>query len=292
MSRLVASALLAACIAGSSNAHAQARGPSARQVQEAGQEVRSTMQIRREEWERDWGGETRARERDDMRRDSALSAEKLAGMDAFLRRLSGRFRIEGKIERMVPLSIDMGGSAGRSTPQARFLFGGPVELSAKVTGVADCSAIGEGAGVNCIISATWPVFDRMAFPELYCDGTCRKIIGFGYTAAELFDTMRPAVLTLGLDTDPPQLRAMLVTADTLTNEWAGRLDGNHGQLMQTQVCTRYRCFAEFGIEAEPDGEVVTFTFRHRLYGLFNIALTMHRDPQAQLEKALKPMRAR
>jgi hypothetical protein len=246
---------------------AQARGPSAKQIEEEGKQVQSMLEIQRQEWERDWGPETRAREREEMRQDAALSASRLAEADAFLRRLTGRFRIEGRIERKM--------QAGFVTGDPLMPYGrtaGLLPKSAKVAGVADCSAIGEGAGVNCVISASWPAFDRTVPPpscrpltrNAFCD-----LLNPAYTAAEQLDTMRPAVLMLGLDTDPPLLRGML----------------------QTQVCTTLRCYLEFGITAVPDSEVVTLTLHQTLIWQVTITLTMHRDPNVQLESELKPMKA-
>jgi hypothetical protein len=293
MSRLVTSvAALAACVLGSAESLAQARGPSAKQIQEEGQNIQSILDLSRQEWERDWGQETKASEREAMRRDSILAANTLAGMDAFLRQLPGRFRIEGKIEREVLFTEKIGDLQNH---QESVVTTKPVPVASKISGVADCTAIGEGAGVNCLISATWPAFDRVP-PPSYCRLGSQiprcKLADPDYTAGEMLDTMRPAVLTLGLDTDPPQLRGMLVTSDTLTNEWAGKLDGNNARLLQTQVCTTLRCYTEFGINVEPGGKVVTFSLKQKLTWKVTVTLTLHRDPEAQLDKALRPMKAR
>jgi len=281
--------LTAICVSEPTTTLAQARGPSAQEIQQEGKQVQSMLEIRRQEWERDWGPETKAREQEEMRQDSTLSASRLAEADAFLRRLTGRFRIEGKIERKMQIGF------GTGDPLMPYgLSGGLVPKSAKVAGVADCSTVGTGAGVNCVISASWPAFDRTE-PPPFCKPWTRNVIcdlfDPPFTAAEKLDTMRPAVLMLGLDTDPPQLRGMLVTADTLTNEWVGKLDGSSARMLQTQVCTTLRCYLELGITAGPDSEVVTFTLHQTLLWQITITLTMHRDPDAQLEKDLKPMKA-
>lgn len=278
--------LAAICVAGPTDTPAQARGPSAKEIQEEGKKIQSVLEIRRQEWERDWGPEARVREQQEMRQDAALSAGRLAEADTFLRRLTGRFRIEGRIERRMQVGIDTGLS---------WTLTGLVSKEAEVAGVADCSAIGTGAGVSCVISASWPAFDR-TMPPPFCRpgsrGLICNIFDPVYTPAEQLDTMRPAVLMLGLDTDPPLLRGMLVTADTLTNEWAGKLDGNSARMLQTQVCTTLRCYIEFGITAEPDSETVTLTLHQRLLWLVTITLTMHRDPDARLKEELRPMKAR
>jgi hypothetical protein len=273
--------LLAASALGSADTNAQARGPSAREVQEVGLHIESMLEIRRQEWARVWGKEAREKERDTMRRDAALRASRLAELEAFLRRLSGRFRIAGTIERD-KLSVVLH-SGDPLVPPGSAL----ITRSADVAGVADCGEIGLGVGVNCIISASWPAFDHITFPE-----SCKPCQFIGNTAAEGLNTMRPAVLVLGLNKDPPELRAMLVTADSLTNEWAGGLNGNSARLVQTTGCTTVRCYMWLEILAEPESEVVSIIFRHTLIWQVNVTLTMHRDPQAQLEADLKPMRAR
>jgi hypothetical protein len=68
--------------------------------------------------------------------DAAAGARKLAEMEVWLRRLVGKFRIEGK----------------------RFRTPGNME----VRGTADCFGIGDGPGVSCVISAVWKNSDKAA----------------------------------------------------------------------------------------------------------------------------------
>lgn len=283
--------VLAACLTGPAGLRAQARGPSAAQIRQQGQQVQSLLEAQRQQWEQDWGEETKARRREEMRRDQALSASRLAEVDAFLRRLPGRYRIEGKIERQMQVSI----TTGLKGPNS-WILTPMVPKSANVSGVTDCAAIGHGPGVNCIISASWPIFDRVD-PPPFCPpfgggAFCELLFGTGVTASEMLDTLRPAVLMLGLDTDPPQLRGMLVSAETLMNEWAGEPDGDHARMLQTKVCTTLRCYPALRIDIAPAGDVVTFTLRQTLLWDVTLTLTMHRDPDAQLEKSLRPMRVR
>jgi hypothetical protein len=113
-----------------------------------------------------------------------------------------------------------------------------------------------------------------------------------FTAGEQLDTMRPAVLALGLDRDPPQLRGMLVTADTLSNEWAGKLEGDKARFVQTEACTTLRCYAEMEITTASQGDDITLVLRQKLTWKVTLTLTLHRDPDARLDKELEPMRER
>jgi hypothetical protein len=285
---VVLTMLLVACMPVSTDTSAQARGPSATQIQESGQRIESRMKLRRQEWEKEWGTQARESKRAEMHRDPALRAATIAGMQTFLRRLTGRFRIAGKIERHMAIGVLTGDS---SIPFITV----PGTRTGDVTGIADCGAVGKGAGVNCIISASWPVIDKTVTPKncnKYPDDPVCVFLDPPQTAGEQLDTMRPAVLVLGLNADQPEIRAMLVTADTLANEWAGPLNGDIAKLLQTAPCTSMLCYERLNIVAEPGGSVVSIVLQQTFFWSVTITLSMHRDPEAQLQKKLKPMKAR
>lgn len=81
--------------------------------------------------------------------------------DSWLRRLPGRYRIDGEI-------MEVNGWDSLATRKA--------------TGSADCALIGSGPGVNCMISIKW----------------ARISVGAGFGLSEHL-TMRPAVLLFGFD---------------------------------------------------------------------------------------------
>jgi hypothetical protein len=98
--------------------------------------------------------------------DASARASKLAEMEVWLRRLVGKFRIEGKRW-----------SANRTNMQ--------------VLGTADCLGIGNGTGVSCVISADWKLDEK--------SGTSRNSTDPG-------TAIRPQVLLFGLDPGAMEIR--------------------------------------------------------------------------------------
>lgn len=198
--------------------------------------------------------------------DDATHATKLAELQTWIRRIPGRFRIEGRVERPGP--------------------GGPVR--GKVSGIADCAGVGEGAGVQCIFNAMWPVIDSPDLPfAALMNGPIPRP-----SPSEALRTFRPAVLALGLDPALSEVRALLVTDDSIAHTWAGRLTANTLRANRLTGCRDipppepqdYRCFQPLELIAEPESENVTFVLRS---GSITITLAMRRDPEARAEKRMK-----
>jgi hypothetical protein len=100
------------------------------------------------------------------------------------------------------------------------------------------------------------------------------------TFSEQLNTMHPSVLVVGFSKDPPRIRSMLVTADTLAHNWVGKLEGNSAKLTRQGPClAAVRCYQTFEIVAEPDGDTVSFIL-HGAQGKVAITLTMYRDGEA------------
>jgi hypothetical protein len=196
--------------------------------------------------------------------DDATRARKLAEAEIWLTRLPGRFRIEGRAERPGRMQTTLGG---------------------KVTGVADCESVGEGVGVQCIISATWPIIEIEVAD-----------IGGRPPTSEMLRAFGPAMLVVGLNPDSPEVRALLVTDDSLAHAWAGRLTEDTVTARRLTGCIGAdsiprdpRCFQPLEISAAPEGGIVTIVLRA---GGVTITFAMHRDPQARAEKPLKRKKAR
>ncbi len=206
--------------------HGQARGPSAEEVHEHGQKVGKEEVL-----------------------DDTARARKLAELNDWLHRLTGRFRIDGEVE--FP-----GGP-----PNGEGMQGG------RVRGIADCIGIGDGPGVHCMINATWPIFaDPLP------------------TTSDLLNAMQPAVLTIGLNLDPPGIQSLLVTDDSITQFWVGKLQENTAKSSRQTRCFDRRCMWTFEIISRPTSEIVTFVF-HFFTG--SITFIMHRDPNANADEAKK-----
>ncbi len=270
----------AAVLLASGVAQPQARGPSAKEVLEHGQDIEDVWKPQPSFWiGYDKGEEAAlqawARDREQFEKEleamsePAVRTRKLAELDAWFRRIPGRFRIEGLIKEL------------------ENRMGGWVVVSDKVTGVADCTGIGEGVGVQCIFSATWRTIEAF-MPER------NPTAAMPLSSSEKLRTINPAVLVLGLNMDPTGIRAQMIDAESLTYTWAGQLWEN------TVWASRVNSFytgrhgwspeiVPLQIIAAPDSEVVTIVLRS---GLTTITFTMYRDPEARAEEPIKTLRSR
>lgn len=261
--------LLAAALA-SPDAQPQARGPSWWETRESGQNLAPG-------WQQQWlQARQQEQELDEQDRiallDPAVHASRTAELEVFLRRLSGRFRIDGEITSSAPVALRTG------VPEIPVVTM-PGTRTGAVTGIADCIAIGDGVGVNCIFSASWPIIDnrmRMPFPA---GSRLDLLANHSLAASEQLQTMRPAVLVIGLTADPLRVRAMMVTADTLSYNWSGKLEGDSAKLKAPIPSCFFvvRCYLALEILARPDSEVVSFILQGG--GATTVTLTMHREPR-------------
>ena len=260
-------------------AHAQARGPAASDILENGHEIVSGRELRREAWleRKQQAMEQEAQERAESL-DPDARAQRISEVKAWLRRLPGRYRIEGRVVGQVPIENETLGGTQMPNFDARPVTG-------PIKGVADCSAIGEGAGVHCIINASWPTIEY----ESNNSGASYAPPSMDFTPSERVDTMHPAMVVLGLDTDLPGIRLMLIAADSMAQSWTGRLEGATATTKHPGSCGNPGCYTHFEITAEP-GDVVSFVFHAGQ--LITVDLTMHRDPDANTDKPLKPLKAR
>jgi hypothetical protein len=109
--------------------------------------------------------------------------------------------------------------------------------------------------------------------------------------------LRPAVMVLGLNPDTAEIRASMVTDDSIAHDWAGRLEADSLTARRTTYCVDARnlpstplpCFKPLEIIAEPDSG--TFTLVHRAGGV-TLKLILQRDPAARAEKPMKTKKAR
>jgi hypothetical protein len=298
---LGAAALLAAA---ASDAHAQARGSSIWELRESGQTIERLAPDRREflaAISRQYGldpeelesGELKlvptkgwVLQRGDeqiellnLRRpevlDEATRASKLAEQAAWLGQVVGRFRIGGQVEKRA------------------VVVGIPTTLEGDISGVADCAAVGAGAGVHCVFNATWPVIEPInpAIPAAVS-------LSGPPEASERVRLLRPAVLVLGLNPDTAEIRALMVTDDSVAHTWAGRLETHTLTARRLTSCFVSQgvlrgspppCFQPLEIVAEPDSGTITMV--HRASGV-TIRLILNRDPAASAEKPMKSKKVR
>jgi hypothetical protein len=293
--------------------HAQARGPSAKEVQETGQDVGSSARdwtpyldelaretgIDRAELESglSWSpGTGFVLQRGDEKiplgmlgppappmLDAAARASKNLEHRALLARLVGRFRLRGRVEKRGTAVLEI---VGQRPEFAETTFGGDV------SGIADCTAIGAGAGIQCFISATWPVIE-----PIQPGNPVAAMMGPPPTSERVM-LFRPAALVFGLNPDTAEIRASMVTDDSIAHTWAGRLEANSLTARRTTGCMDARnlprpppppCFQPLEILAEPGSGTIVMV--QRAAGV-TIKLAMQRDPAARAEKPMKTKKTR
>lgn len=238
------------------DASTQARGPSHSQTRDQGMHIAGRTE--RRELMLEEAMELAEAERIALL-DPAERARRLAVLEDILRRLPGRFRIEGQIERPGQLGVQYKG---------------------KVTGLADCSAVGDSVGLNCIINASWPVIDPIL------PGPIDRISA--EPPSQQLNAMRPAVLVVGLNMDPPGLRGMIVTADTLASTWVGTLGQDGVNLARSSRCwADVRCYRTFEVRSPPEDDVMSFVFKA---GAYTINFNLHPDPEASATRPMKPLK--
>jgi hypothetical protein len=262
---LFAGAWMAFALLACEVAEPQARGPAAKDVLENGQAIPNSRQERLEALERSQqeAQELAEKEAEELK-DPAVRARKFAELEAWLRRIPGRFRIEGLIEK----------------PEFRFEAQAYTVVDGKVTGVADCRAIGEGVGVHCILNATWPIIESGVAP----------VAGHPPPPpppSEMLRTFSPAMLLIGMSQDPPGIQAEMVNADSLSHVWAGKLVEDTATAKRLNRSMFSRSLHPLQIVAPPDSDEVTIVLRS---GLVTLTLAMRRDDEAKADAPVKPIK--
>jgi hypothetical protein len=164
--------LAASVLLPGSELFAQGRGPSAAQLRDQAPEARNTPENR---------------------------ARKHAEIDAWLRRLPGRFRISGVISNNM-----MGYCAGRMA-RTCYVPDGPPPIP--LNGMMDCVLVGQGPGVNCVINADWKMPDSSKLPIV------------------LETWLSPGVLLFGMEPDASGIRYLQVSDRSVGEEGRGKLTG-------------------------------------------------------------------
>jgi hypothetical protein len=101
------------------------------------------------------------------------------------------------------------------------------------------------------------------------------------------------VVVLGLNPDTAEIHATMVTDDSITHSWAGRLETHTLTARRLASCfisqgvatgTPPSCFQPLEIVAEPDSGMVTMV--HRAGGV-TIRFILELDPVASAEKSME-----
>lgn len=195
---------------------------------------------------------------------------RLAELGAWAMRFHGRFRIEGEVE-----------STGGFPPR---------KVTGRISGIADCTGIGVGPGVQCALNATWPVIDTSGAPASFT-----QILP--PSPSEAMRTFNPAMLVFGIDPKLLEVRVMLVTSDTLTHSWAGVMIADTLEAVRLTACRGLsevdrldpRCIHSVQLRPGQGSGTVQLDF---LGDPIKIRFVMHRDPGARPEKPMKTRKSR
>ena len=166
-------------------ANAQGRGPAAQELREFAQGK----------------GQKRAL-------DPAVRGAKLAELDVWLRRLIGRFSIEGIVK-----VLEATGAG---------CLGGICNVVEGAKGTGDCIGISTGPGVHCVINVPWPRFFST------------RTVGRNAELKWRGPYLEPAMILFGIDPKDLEIRLLLVDGQSRAVEALGSLRGD-------SVTFRYLC---------------------------------------------------
>jgi hypothetical protein len=201
-----------------------------------------------------------------------------AQVEAWLRRLVGRFKYDGMIQMgdCAPLP-----PAGGGPPPP------PSDLCQGITGKSDCITIGPGPGVQCVLNVTWRDIYQFDFEN----GEAREIM------ASYLD---PAMELYGLEPSTLTMSRLLVNNKGLAENGRGSIKGYTAKFKSPCVNTvvsrnAEECYRIVRIEAKPDATLLYMWFGLQLepaaentYAVMTLrrvtpeeesAPTLHRPPQ-------------
>jgi hypothetical protein len=153
--------------------------------------------------------------------ESARRAAELAELEAWLPRLTGRFRIEARMRRGPAFvcgnhPMCTGAPIGDFIPEvalssSSFIYA----IGRSATGIGDCVEIGAGPGVHCVFNVPWPEFVETE-PK-----SGRPIV-----LPWKDRTLDPAIFLFGMDPDNSGIRYLTVDGQSIAEEAWGYLKGD------------------------------------------------------------------
>lgn len=172
--------------------------------------------------------------------------------DILLPRLVGRYRVEGLIEVLTPPTNDSSG--------------GDILTQESVKGMADCVAVGDGPGVQCVLNISWLDMYQIVQPS-----------GEGSDPAGVFNLpggvsyLNPSMVLFGLDPGTDGINYLLVDNKGLPEGGLGATRGNIAKFRTTCVnapelfnrmipnMTYRTCDRFVSIEARPESRLAYLT---------------------------------
>jgi len=166
--------------------------------------------------------------------------QKLAELDAFLRRLTGRFHYDGIAE-------DPGDYCyvPRKSRNGRQICVPAIREPA--TGKSDCVGIGEGPGTHCVVNVTWPDFTD---PMRRLPGPERSWI------PPLPPALAPSLVLYGIEPRNPGLRFLQIDSKSIAEAALGSLKGDTATFRTDCANEVSLCKRIIRIEAPPDGRLI------------------------------------
>jgi hypothetical protein len=165
--------------------------------------------------------------------------------DVWLRRLVGNFKLDGAIK------------LGECVIEFK-----PTNNCATITGKIDCTAVGDGPGVQCVINAKWEIY------------------GWHPLASSFLD---PAMSLFGLDPGRSAINLLLINDRGLPTGGFGDVKG-HFAAFKTRCpgANEDGCQVGIRIEAKPDANI------NYMWIGPNLVIAMHRLPPEEPSPAENP----
>lgn len=187
--------------------------------------------------------------------DSATKSQKLHELETWVGRLAGTFRVNGTVQQHL-------NSVGLT--------------SRGIDGAMECARIGDGAGVHCVIRAS------------FGNTTWSLGGGGGGTATPLvtYNTLNPAVLLFAIDPNSVRIKLMLVDDHSIADILSGLLIGDTVQLTsEMKGCWGSsdlpHCPWSFRFTAKPGSRVIRVETIWKAGGIrFDIQLNRESYPPA------------
>jgi hypothetical protein len=185
-----------------------------------------------------------------------------SGVDTWLRRLVGRYRFEGVLQ-AVALGDCAGLPPGPPDPDHERVISLTEPYCRSIKGSGDCVAVGDGPGVQCVLSVKWVDMYRIVFPS----GTgADEEVGV-FTIPGGVPYLDPAMALLGFNASDSKPSYLLVDHKGLSEGGPGSIKGNRGTfdmpcvnaptlMNEMNMKLVARCYRVLRIDAKPDAKVL------------------------------------
>lgn len=203
----------------------------------------------------------------------AARARKQQELEDWLGRLVGNFRIEGRLE--LNGGLYCGRSCVAKTANA-FVEDGWVFHTRSPTGHANCTSVGSGSGIHCIINVPW----QTQYFTPFAEGTIAR------NWPEV-GTLAPAMLLLGIDPEKQEISYFQV--DDQSAAWWSQGPVKGEEISFRTLCMNppkgAKCERSFSMHAPRHGRYIVLELDIKLHNRKEARywLTLHRLPDDRPE---------